>query len=735
MIMKKEWSTMKSIIAAYSHQKDIFLSLINEDGTICCANANMIKSLHLQNPRLTRTNFFDLLHPTNYNDFKTALHNSDENKDPYSLELCLKNSYYHPMKWQISRLQERNSKVKAYLCVGHKILDDERLEQFNQLREKNYNLILEGLNTGILFQDKKGELIAGNQKAAEIFNTTLERLYQLQDIKNLWNTSWMITAENGDRVLFENTPFFRAMQSGKAQEELLMIRLGNGKDRWVHFNSQPLFEGDNSLPFSVVSNIVDITQERILSNELKEKEVLFQAFMKQTSNQAWIVDENAQLIFANHSFYQYYELNETQCLNKKIVDFLPARVTDVMYEKHLRVLETGLPVETVEKIKWADGTNSIFHVNIFPVQGVNGKKMVGGHAINLTDRYAVEKQLREANDRLLLLSRTTSDAIWEWDMQSGHIFRNDALMDMIGYQQENAKGLSWWLRRIHPEDRNRVTDTIKDATDKGKHSWEEEYRFKCADDIYKYIHDRGYVVYENGLPVKMIGSLQDVSGLKDLQYKLTEEKLERQREISETVIKVQEKERTRFGHELHDNVNQILSTVKLFADMLTPATKEEKKIKAKIIEYVMMAIDEIRKLSKELVVPQLHGEGLVKSIRKMVDDIHLSKSIKIKFTHDHENDLLTNGKKVTLFRIVQEQMKNILIHSNARHVDIYLHCKEGNTQLIIKDDGIGFNPKQTHQGIGLSNIYERTRFYNGNVDIQTSPGKGCTLTVTIPSFQ
>jgi signal transduction histidine kinase len=149
----------------------------------------------------------------------------------------------------------------------------------------------------------------------------------------------------------------------------------------------------------------------------------------------------------------------------------------------------------------------------------------------------------------------------------------------------------------------------------------------------------------------------------------------------------------------------------------------------------MMAIDEIRKLSKELVVPQLQSESLVASVKTLIDDIHLSSAIKIKFTHDHESELLTPGKKVTLFRILQEQMKNIISHSHASHVDIYLQCKDGDIQLIIRDDGVGFNSNQTHQGIGLSNIYERTRFYNGKVDVQTSPGKGCMLTVTIPSFQ
>ncbi len=733
--MKKAWGKMKGIIGSYSQDKDIFLSLINKDGTICCANANMIRSLHLQNPRLTKTNFFDLLHPANLNDFKTAILNSEKKKDPYSIEISLKNGYYHPMKWQVNNLQDRKNKTSTYLCIGHKILDDERLKQFNKLGEKNYQLIIQSLNTGIFFQDKKGELIAANQKAAEIFNTTLERLYQLHDIKELWNFTWKVTNEKGDHVIFENTPFIKALQTGTAQEELLIVRMSNGEERNIYFNCQPLFEENSVVPYSVVSNITDVTQQKKLSDELKESEALFQAFMKQTPNHAWVADEHDHLIFANHSFYKYYDLDEAKCRYKKIIEVLPGRLVNALYEKHQKVLKTGLPVEALEKIKQADGANVIFHINIFPIEGTNGKKMVGGHAVNMSAEYDVEKQLRETNDRLLLLSRTTSDAIWEWDMQTGDIFRNDVLMNMIGYHQESIKGLSWWLRRIHPEDRNRVTDKIKEATDKGLHSWEEEYGFKCADNTYKHIKDHGYVVYESGLPVKMIGSLQDISGLKDLQNQLTEEKLERQREVSETVIRVQERERTRIGHELHDNVNQILSTTKLFVEMLSPVNKQQKELKNRSLDYIMMAIDEIRKLSKELVVPQLQGESLVASIKTLIADIHFSSAIKIKFTHDHENDLLTQGKKVTLFRILQEQMKNIICHSNAKCVDIYLQCKDNDTQLIIRDDGIGFNSKQTHQGIGLSNIYERTRFYNGKVDIQTSPGKGCTLAVTIPSFQ
>ena len=220
--------------------------------------------------------------------------------------------------------------------------------------------------------------------------------------------------------------------------------------------------------------------------------------------------------------------------------------------------------------------------------------------------------------------------------------------------------------------------------------------------------------------------------MKNLENKLMEEKLARQKEISETVIRVQEKERTRIGHELHDNVNQILSTVRMFVDMLTPSGKEEQDLKKKSLEYILLSIEEIRKLSKELVVSQLKDNCLVDSIRSLIDDIHLTNAVEIKFTHDTDIDLLSPGKKVTLFRIVQEQMKNILKYSQAKQVEIYLQCRDHIAELSIRDNGVGFDPKQTHRGIGLSNIYERTRFYDGIVDIQTAPGNGCTVTVSIP---
>lgn len=729
--MKNQWSTVKSLISTYEKQQDIFLSVLDNDGMIVNANAYMVKSLQIQPPRLQKTSIYDLIHPVNVSDFRTALKISSDANKQASMEIFIRNGQYHPVKWQINPLTN-GSGTDAYLCVGHKIVDDARLEKFNKLSEQNYHLIMEGLGAGILFQDRRGELIAANQKAADLFGTTLERLYQLRGVANLWNTMWDIRTEDHRQLLFQDTPFMKALVSGKTETRLVTIKLSTGDQRWYRFTCHPLFESNNTNPYAVVTNFFDVTQEQLLTAELTEKKALFNAFMNQTPNLAWVVDQEATLISGNQAFFQYLNIEEHDSVGHKLTDLVPPSMARALFEKHLRVFDTGRPVEVLEKVKWADGTEITFHINLFLINGSNGNKLLGGHAVNLADKYAAEKKLREVNDRLLLLTRATSDAIWEWDMQTGHIFRNDALMDMVGYHVGDQKGLSWWLRRIHPEDRDRISDAVKESTDNNRQSWEEEYRFKCADGTYKHMRDKGFIVYENGLPVKMIGSAQDVSSIKEMENQLMEEKFRSQKEMSETVIRVQELERTRIGHELHDNVNQILSTIKLFVDMLTPVNKEEKKIKDKSIEYVVMAIEEIRKLSKELVIPKLKDKGLVESIAVLVDDMHFSTDLKIRFTHDLELDLLTPGVQVTLFRIVQEQLKNIIKHSRASKVDITLQRREDKVHLLIRDNGVGFDSAKTHRGIGLSNIIDRTRFYNGTPEINSAPGKGCVLSVEIP---
>jgi PAS domain S-box-containing protein len=233
-------------------------------------------------------------------------------------------------------------------------------------------------------------------------------------------------------------------------------------------------------------------------------------FLKHSPGLIWILDESGTLIFANESFFNYFELTPSS-LQTNLSDILSSGNADILYAIYLRVLETGLPYEVSEMLRKSDRTTTLFHISSFPVILPSGEKLVGGYAVSLVNEHNNELKLKEVNEHLSLLKKTVSNAIWEWDLRTGHISRNDILMNMIGYRPEKEQGLAWWLRRIHPEDRDIVSEKIKTTIDRGQQSWEIDYRFKCADDDYKLINDHGFIIYENGFPVKIVGSLKEIS--------------------------------------------------------------------------------------------------------------------------------------------------------------------------------------------------------------------------------
>ncbi|HEX2627925.1 MAG TPA: sensor histidine kinase [Chitinophagaceae bacterium] len=196
---------------------------------------------------------------------------------------------------------------------------------------------------------------------------------------------------------------------------------------------------------------------------------------------------------------------------------------------------------------------------------------------------------------------------------------------------------------------------------------------------------------------------------------------------------IRNEERKFIGQELHDNVNQILSSAKLFADMLRPSTDHEKMIKEKIIAYVLMAIEEIRCLSSGLVNCHEQSRLLKDHIQQIIDDLRFSTGMGIEFNYCNDLESLDGERKTALLRIVQEQLKNIMVHSRATTIRIDMRYENDMAVLLVKDNGIGFDTSKAGTGIGLPGISERAACFKGTICLQSSPGKGCSLQVNIPA--
>ena len=314
-----------------------------------------------------------------------------------------------------------------------------------------------------------------------------------------------------------------------------------------------------------------------------------------------------------------------------------------------------------------------------------------------------EKQLKVLNELYQFVTEVTNDCLWEWDLQAKEIFWIDGGHKRVfGYQIVNATiPQIFWESRVHPDDKARILNRLHEILIKGSDwAWEDEYRFQMADGSYAYVHDRGHIIYDiDKVASRMIGATQDITARKlaeikllDSERKLARERLIKQKEITHAVLAAKENERLQIGKELNDNLNQILGAAQLYIKMAQTDEHDREKCLEKSSGYIIKVIEEIRIISKTLVTPAM-AIGLIDSIKILIDDfIIIHHPIKIDFQeNDIDEETLDKKLQLTVFRIVNEQLNNILKHSKVARVTISLTKEGKKIILIISDNGEGLN--------------------------------------------
>jgi signal transduction histidine kinase len=202
------------------------------------------------------------------------------------------------------------------------------------------------------------------------------------------------------------------------------------------------------------------------------------------------------------------------------------------------------------------------------------------------------------------------------------------------------------------------------------------------------------------------------------------------RDIIRAVLKAQEIERHKIGLELHDNINQLLVTVRLYIDAIERDPQCRRDLIATAKEYLDLAIAEIRAIGKQQVMP-LKGYSLKELIDELV--VEMNDRTNTTFNSIVQADLaIDDDLKLNIFRIVQEQIMNILKHACASVANVTVGLVDRALLIKITDNGKGFNPLIRRKGIGITNMINRVESYNGDVLIDSNPGQGCTIEIRIP---
>ncbi len=250
---------------------------------------------------------------------------------------------------------------------------------------------------------------------------------------------------------------------------------------------------------------------------------------------------------------------------------------------------------------------------------------------------------------------------------------------------------------------------------------------------------------EAGNCFRLIGAVHDITELKkaeqqkeldnnnlrSMEKEVLQQKIEEQKKISRAIIKAQEKERNHIGQELHDNVNQILAGTKMYLGM---AGKDNVKLQ-ELIKYPMELIDntikEIRLLSGRQVTP-LKNINLKELIESLLDDLAKNSTVKINLVYNVADEFVDDDLKLNIYRIIQEQINNIMKHADSKNVSVSVVANLKTINIVVRDDGKGFVTGKKRKGIGISNMMNRIKSFNGNLVVKSSPGNGCALQIMIP---
>jgi PAS domain S-box-containing protein len=346
-------------------------------------------------------------------------------------------------------------------------------------------------------------------------------------------------------------------------------------------------------------------------------------------------------------------------------------------------------------------------------------------------------EIKKVNERFDVVIKATHDMIWDWNLEANMIYRDPLGLKTVYGVADNTsiERIERWLSRIHPDDVDRVQKIVEEILQaKEQNNFDVEYRFRRDDGSYSFVFDRGMILRnKEGKPVRMIGAAQNITERKHLEEELLRNELEKQKAINQATVDSQEMERTEIGKELHDNVNQILTTTKLYLDLALSNNELKDELIEKSSKNIISVINEIRQLSRSLMDPTIGDLGLIDSVNDLIENINLTRKLHVTLASDHRLETLLNkNQKLTIFRILQEALNNAMKHAKAITVQIGLKLVDHTIFVTIKDDGIGFDPSLVKMGAGLKNIQNRVYLIGGTYTILSAPKKGCEIIINFP---
>lgn len=350
----------------------------------------------------------------------------------------------------------------------------------------------------------------------------------------------------------------------------------------------------------------------------------------------------------------------------------------------------------------------------------------------ISERKRAEAALRESEERYRELFENARDAIYVHDLAGNYTSVNRAAESISGYTREEILGRNF-TDFVVSEHIDQVRDCLfSKLAQNGETSYEVEVIAKDGRRVPIEVSSRA--IYENGEIIGIQGTARDITERKQAQDTL--------RMFSRQLIEAQEDERRRIARDLHDQIGQALTAVKMNLHTIQRlcATPESTPRIKDNIDAVDEALRLVRDLSVDLRPPLLDDLGLATALCWYVDRYAQRAGVttEVQIELPNRDERFSRDLETAFFRIAQEALTNVVRHARASHVSLKLTRTKTGLKMVVRDDGVGFDPAALRKRapraatLGLLGMQERAHAAGGEIEIHSALSEGTTIRFTVP---